>query len=76
MLSDLSTPFYVLFGAIFGAFLAYLRWPTIAFQVDKNRHNGLLVVDVLLSLSGQKQRGNFAPNFEFAIYFVWKRRYK
>ena len=78
MIPDLSSPLYFVAGAAFFTALTYPRWPKIAVRTERQRHNGIDVIDVMLTVSGRKQwqasSGKLPPNFEFSIYIVSKRK--
>ncbi len=78
MLPDPSSPLYFVAGAAFFTALTYPRWPKIALRTERQHHNGVAVIDVMLTVSGRKQwqasSGKLPPDFEFSIYIVSKRK--
>ena len=85
MLSDLSSPIYVVFGAALIALFTrlprlkiptlYASWPKIKLQTERQTCGEVQVTDIMLSISGRRPRDS-DPKFEFAAYFVLKRRKK
>ena len=73
---ELSLPFLALSGAALTA-LAYRFWPTIAIRTHAEKHRGIGVREIAVSLAGParsgRQDGNAArASFEFVIYLTLK----
>ena len=73
---ELSLPFLALSGAAITA-LIYRFWPKIAIRTHAEKHRGIGVREIAVSLSGP-ERGPRAvslgtrPSFEFVIYLTLK----
>jgi hypothetical protein len=73
---ELSLPFLALFGAAITA-LTYRFWPKIAIRTHAEKHHGIGVREIAVSLSrpgrGRPQVSLGArPRFEFVIYLTLK----
>ncbi|MES2196688.1 MAG: hypothetical protein V4517_19875 [Pseudomonadota bacterium] len=78
MIPDLSSPLYFVAGAAVFTALTFARWPKIGFRTERQRHNGIEVIDVMFNVSGRRpphlRSDGPPPNFEFSIYIVSKRK--
>ncbi len=78
MIPDLSSPLYFVAGAAFFTALTFARWPKIGVRTERQRHNGIEVIDVMFTVFGRGpphvRSGSPAPDFEFSIYIVSKRK--
>jgi len=73
---ELSLPFLAVCGAALTA-LAYRFWPRIAIRTHTEKHRGIGVREIAVSLAGPtrggRQRGDMRPaSFEFVIYLTLK----
>jgi hypothetical protein len=73
---ELSLPFLALCGAALTA-LTYRFWPKIAIRTHAEKHRGIGVREIAVSLAGParggRQDGNAArASFEFVIYLTLK----
>ena len=73
---ELSLPFLALCGAALTA-LTYRFWPRIAIRTHTEKHRGIGVREIAVSLAGParggRQDGNAArASFEFVIYLTLK----
>jgi hypothetical protein len=73
---ELSLPFLAVCGAALTA-LAYRFWPKIAIRTHAEKHRGIGVREIAVSLAGRSrggpQDGNAArASFEFVIYLTLK----
>ena len=78
MFPELSSPLYFVAGAALFTAVTYAKWPKAVCQIERQRHNGIEVIDVMFTLSGhrpwQTRANNPSPSFEFSIYIVSKRK--
>ena len=72
---ELSLPFLAVCGAALTA-LAYRFWPKIAIRTHAEKHRGIGVREIAVSLSGpdrgRRQVGAPPASFEFVIYLTLK----
>ena len=73
---ELSLPFLAVCGATLTA-LAYRFWPKIAIRTHAEKHRGIGVREIAVSLAGPargaRQHGDAHPkSFEFVIYLTLK----